>query len=279
MWFSERSLKSGRFGLEAMGVGKQALEPRGGLIDKFRTLSIYALVYLVEGENEFESDRTGVISIKGGQVFFLFPGVRHRYGTRQDQRSFSYWYVYDGALADFHRESGLLRPGSPVFQVGDNKRIRDLAEESIRVSEKGEAGFLDTVSGHLMEVLQEVLVRGEDLKEQRKAPLAVESAIKAMKEGVASQSFDFPRFCAKERVSFEYVRKAFKAVTGFSPGAYFTMLKTASAKTLLMNSKKSAATIARELGFDDPYYFSRWFKKRTGSPPGRYRAGFKGFGN
>ena len=34
--------------------------------------------------------------------------------------------------------------------------------------------------------------------------------------------------------------------------------------------------VAREVGYDDPKYFMRVFKRRTGLTPGRYRDAFPG---
>ena len=43
------------------------------------------------------------------------------------------------------------------------------------------------------------------------------------------------------------------------------------AKRCLIYTAMSVAEIGYALGFDDPAYFSRFFSKRTGLPPGRLR--------
>ncbi len=40
---------------------------------------------------------------------------------------------------------------------------------------------------------------------------------------------------------------------------------------LLTNFNKKIADIARDLGFCDHYYFSKWFRQRVGVPPQKYR--------
>ncbi|MGB3383878.1 MAG: helix-turn-helix domain-containing protein [Marinomonas sp.] len=44
------------------------------------------------------------------------------------------------------------------------------------------------------------------------------------------------------------------------------------AKRQLLYTSQSIEEIAYNLGFKDPAYFSRFFKKNTGYPPGRFRA-------
>jgi len=43
------------------------------------------------------------------------------------------------------------------------------------------------------------------------------------------------------------------------------------ARRLLITTQKTAKAIGFELGFDDPYYFSRVFKLKTGLSPRHYR--------
>jgi AraC family transcriptional regulator of arabinose operon len=63
----------------------------------------------------------------------------------------------------------------------------------------------------------------------------------------------------------------FKRHYGTSPMAYFSELRMQRARELLSFTKMSVKEIAAELGFDDPLYFSRAFKKVSGMSPRDYR--------
>ena len=63
----------------------------------------------------------------------------------------------------------------------------------------------------------------------------------------------------------------FKKEYGCSPCAYSLKIKINEAKILLANSDISIKQIASELGFDDPKYFSKYFKFSTGVSPAQYR--------
>jgi AraC-like DNA-binding protein len=63
----------------------------------------------------------------------------------------------------------------------------------------------------------------------------------------------------------------FKQQTGYSPMDYFIHLKMQHACTLLSLTRKTIHEIAYEIGYDDPYYFSRIFKKVMGISPRQYR--------
>ncbi|RME70993.1 MAG: AraC family transcriptional regulator, partial [Verrucomicrobia bacterium] len=55
------------------------------------------------------------------------------------------------------------------------------------------------------------------------------------------------------------------------PLDYFNRLKVQRACELLATTTLSIAEIAEQLGFDDPYYFSRLFRKIMGMAPRVYR--------
>ncbi len=64
----------------------------------------------------------------------------------------------------------------------------------------------------------------------------------------------------------------FKKTTGFSPIEYFNHLKIQKACQFLIFTKLRVREIALELGWDDPYYFSRLFSKVMGMAPNEYRS-------
>lgn len=56
-----------------------------------------------------------------------------------------------------------------------------------------------------------------------------------------------------------------------SPVDYFIQLKMQRACQLLFFGTKHIKEIATDLGYDNPYYFSRLFKKYIGKAPKEYR--------
>ncbi|USB33794.1 helix-turn-helix domain-containing protein [Paenibacillus sp. YPG26] len=65
--------------------------------------------------------------------------------------------------------------------------------------------------------------------------------------------------------------RAFKRVTGLSPGSYLTQLRIRKAKTLLREPDRTLKDVARHVGYQDELYFSRTFKKSEGMSPTLYR--------
>lgn len=68
-----------------------------------------------------------------------------------------------------------------------------------------------------------------------------------------------------------YFSKLFKEETGENFIEYLTRLRINKAKILLMDKEKSMKEICAEVGYSDPNYFSRIFKKSVGVTPTEFR--------
>lgn len=68
-----------------------------------------------------------------------------------------------------------------------------------------------------------------------------------------------------------HLTRVFRKEVGTTPYDYLLSHKIELAKTLLLNTNLTVAEIASKLQFADPYYFSNFFKRKTGFPPSRFR--------
>lgn len=73
------------------------------------------------------------------------------------------------------------------------------------------------------------------------------------------------------QISPYYFCKLFKRKTGKNFIEYLTEIRMEHAKVLLKNSSKSMKEICMEVGYCDPNYFSRTFKKNVGVSPTEYK--------
>lgn len=69
--------------------------------------------------------------------------------------------------------------------------------------------------------------------------------------------------------------RRFSTATGHAPTAYLQRLRIEEAKRRLENGNVGVDAIAWEVGYEDPAFFRRLFKRLTGLPPGQYRKRFR----
>lgn len=93
------------------------------------------------------------------------------------------------------------------------------------------------------------------------------------------KKFTVEDLAARHGLSASYFSKYFTQNAGMSPIDYFIHLKMQEACLRLSTGTAKVKTIATDLGYEDPYYFSRLFKKHIGSSPNEYRASVKAFEN
>ena len=98
----------------------------------------------------------------------------------------------------------------------------------------------------------------------------VNSVIEYLSENVGGR-VTIDDICRRLNYTRSYIFRQFKKVTGQSIMAYFTSLKIKEAKRLLRTTDASVTEIAATLSFDTPNYFTKTFKRITGSTPLQYR--------
>lgn len=68
-----------------------------------------------------------------------------------------------------------------------------------------------------------------------------------------------------------YISKVFKEEMGESPINYLIKIRLAKARELLLDGKLSIKAIARAVGYEDVYHFSKLYKKYQGLSPSKVR--------
>ncbi len=89
-------------------------------------------------------------------------------------------------------------------------------------------------------------------------------------EGHYSEDISLEDIAAQVNISPQYFSKLIKKNTGFNFIDWLSMLRVKKAKELLTNSDLTVKEVCFMVGYKDPNYFSRIFKKRIGITPSEY---------
>jgi AraC-like DNA-binding protein len=85
------------------------------------------------------------------------------------------------------------------------------------------------------------------------------------------RSFGRSELAENVGMSEDYLGRVFKQELGISPWDYLNRYRIYQARKLLLQTHKSVSRIAKRVGFSDPAYFSRVFRKHVGRSPSDYR--------
>ena len=76
-------------------------------------------------------------------------------------------------------------------------------------------------------------------------------------------------------ISESHLNNIMKSMTGYTPARLIHNETILEAKRLLIHSDLTVSEVGYHLNFEDPSYFSRFFKRETGLNPKQFRAGIR----
>lgn len=104
----------------------------------------------------------------------------------------------------------------------------------------------------------------------------IEKAIKIVEDNLADPDFSVERFSREVGMSRVHLYKKLLSLTGKSPIEFIRTIRLQRAAQLLEKSQLSVSEIAYQVGFNNPKYFSRYFKHQFNILPSLYANGKKG---
>ncbi len=87
-----------------------------------------------------------------------------------------------------------------------------------------------------------------------------------------AETVTLPQLAATSGFSAQHLNLIFRRALGMTPLQYHLRARIDRAAALLREGRLTVHAIARQVGFDDAYYFSRMFRKQHGQSPAQYRA-------
>ncbi len=218
------------------------------------------LHFITEGKGRFDGEE-----IFAGQGFLVLKGETYREEADREAPFEQYWLNFDGeSVGDVLKMAGLSEK-TRVFTCRRIHRIGETLKALFSAKPKASAAFYAA----FFEIL--LLLSYEERSEVRE-----NGTIRRVTEYVSSHlgsPIAAGDVAAYAGLSPKYLSRLFKNTTGKTLTGYVTEARLRAACTLLSGTDASIDRIAREVGFRDPLYFSKVFKKAYGVPPKVYRTG------
>lgn len=224
------------------------------------------LIYCVRGRAALtveNRERT----VHGGQVVVLRQGLAHRYGADDEDPWTIYWVHFAGSRASDYLRRNDGAPLDVVTNVGIlTKVMTDFAELlDARHSTYPHAAFVHAANNLKQLICYLAMPRPEAAEADM-----VDRANALMLERLAF-GITLDELAEAVHLSKHHFVRRYRALTGTTPLARFNQLRIHRACQLLDGTPHPVSSIADQLGFDDPYYFSRLFRRVVGLSPSQYR--------
>jgi AraC-like DNA-binding protein len=116
----------------------------------------------------------------------------------------------------------------------------------------------------------EVLHAEADLEDESPDEKFVQNVLLIIEKNVANPDFSVEDLSRALFMSRSAVYKKLFILTGKTPVEYIRIVRLEKAARLLRKTNKTVAEVAYETGFNNPKYFSRYFKAQFGVLPSAY---------
>ena len=234
-----------------------------------RTLDWYGLVYVHRGSGTFYNAR-GSRPVRAGDLICLFPGVPHAYGPDADERWDEINVDFSGPAFAAWQGPGMLDPDEPVRHLEPIgywlSRFNELVGSVSRAH--GMPTLRDT--GKLLELIAHMIADWQPAAD-KSANRWLEEVEAQLDEIPIGREVDFGRIAGSFELGEPAFRKKFRRLTGITPAQYRAKRLIEQACLILEQSNETCRSIARRLGFESEFYFSRRFKQFVGTSPREYR--------
>ncbi|MCM3724764.1 AraC family transcriptional regulator [Neobacillus cucumis] len=270
--------------------------------DHFNTPPVHShefieLIYVVQGEAEhiFEGQSYKIYS---NDVFIINPGEVHTFSVEEGKtieiinclflpnliqgswlkelgvsQSMDYFYIHPFLNKNERFHHGLNLKG--------NYSIRFLAqlEKMIQEFEKGSSISSVLIRLQLVELL---ILLSQIYNEKRTIPgiaYNVDHERKILIQRICGylerhydQKISIPDLCQLFNISARHLNRLFKQETNETVVEMIQRIRIEKAKYLLLASDEKVINIAMRVGYDDPAFFSKLFRRVVGCSPGKYKA-------
>ena len=230
-----------------------------------RTLDWYGLVYVHRGSGTFY-DAHGSRPVRAGDLICLFPGVPHAYGPDADERWDEINVDFSGPAFAAWQGPGMLDPDEPVRHLKPIgywlSRFNELVGSVSRAH--GIPTLRDT--GKLLELIAHMITDWQPAAD-KSANRWLEEVEVQLDEIPIGREVDFGRIAGSFDLGEQAFRKKFRRLTGITPAQYRAKRLIEQACLILEQSNETSRSIARRLGFESEFYFSRRFKQFVGTSP------------
>ena len=244
---------------EVLTVGKfRVKEP---WIHRERYLDIHTMLLVTEGTVHISEDGVDY-SVPAGHVFFFKAGSRQK-GYRTIKTGTSWYWV--SFSPDQSKGDEIELP--KILGVTDS--MRDAVERMERLYRRHSIYGDERLAGMLYSFFFELAaVEKKDAVQSggRIAPGVLSVLDDQLETGYSSEEI-----AGALGMNYSYIGKCFKEETGQTIHQAFDRLKVERAKHLMVRGEMNISQVSQALGYPNPYYFSRVFKKVTGMSPRDYR--------
>lgn len=232
-----------------------------------KVCSPFSRIYYVDSGKALLRTGESETIMEAGHIYFIPAGLTYDYeGTPSVNKLFFHVNIFKNDGYDMMLDMG---------RIGVLDCKLEYIDMLTRLFKSDSFSSAVLLRGYIGNTVSEIIRKYDVGKNRREnySPLVQDTMEYIIKN--LSVKLNISEIADRSFVSLSKLCKSFKEETGRTLGAYIDDLVMYSAQRKLLRTDMPISEVSERLGFCDQFYFSRYFKRRCGESPLKYRKRMK----
>lgn len=231
----------------------------------------FQILYIASGKAHFFFDGVETI-VSAGHMVIYRPKEEQKYYYYGVDQTEVYWVHFTGRDVKklLHRYG--IEDHVHVIHTGTALEYKYLFLQMIQELKLCKADYEDLLVNHLHHLLIRIhrTLLTEPYSKSRTHAKDFDEAVQYFHKNYHTE-ININEYAAAHHMSVSWFIRGFKEYTDSTPTQYILSLRISNAQILLETTDYNITEIAEIVGYENPLYFSRLFKKQVGVSPSDFR--------
>lgn len=232
----------------------------------------FQLLYIASGKAHFyfENDKDTVVP--AGNMVLYRPKEPQKYVYYGNEQTEVYWVHFTGSNVKNILRSYGITDDMRVIPTGTALEYSRIFKQMIQELQRCQPDYEELLAMLLRQIF---IMINRQLKKERASKndyldTEMEMALEYFNENY-NKEISVEDYAAGRGMSVSWFIRSFKQYANTTPMQYIVSLRITNAQMLLETTSYNVTEIGNFVGYDNPLYFSRIFKKQKGVSPSEYR--------
>lgn len=233
----------------------------------------FQILYIASGKAHFYFEDKGIDTVvPAGHMVVYRPKEPQKYEYFGDEQTEVYWVHFTGKDVKHILRSSGISDDMRVINTGTSLEYTRLFKQMILELQRRQPDYQEMLALLLRQLL--ITIHRQLASDRRSKNVyldtEMEAAIQYFNDNYNTE-INIEAYAASRGMSVSWFIRSFRQYANTTPMQYIVSIRIANAQILLETTNYNVTEIGRIVGYDNPLYFSRIFKKQKGASPSEYR--------
>lgn len=234
------------------------------------TKGLYKIHYVHCGKGKlFVNNKE--LPVQEGECFVLYPDTYLYYEADAITPWHYSWIAFDGTNAEYYLKRANIGKEDIVVKTFDRLTLEDAFQKLMKINLSDVTKDLKFIS--LLYTILSTFIPPEEKNSEKDYVSSehIKSALKYIHEHY-TENISITDIAAHLSLERKYFSRIFKEQLRMPPSVYLSNYRLSQACEMLETTNLSISEISQKIGYDNPFSFSRAFKKNYNLSPATYRS-------